>query len=106
MFHACFISTFLCFVHTLEYFYTLSWTNLLTRCHSPSCLFSAVFGSRKSENEYSRNWTGQKPKLLFSRKTHEARRRVGEGPHPPRRGYPQAALGHGVGPLAAQRPCI
>ena len=58
----------------------ISWTNLLTRCHSASCLFSAVFGSRKSENEYSRNWTGQKPKLLFSRKTHGARRRVGEGP--------------------------
>src|SRR5215216_2268310 len=51
MFHAYFISTFLCFVHTLEYFYTFSGTNLLTRCHSASCLFSAVFGFTKASKE-------------------------------------------------------
>ena len=75
----------------------ISWTNLLTRCHSASCLFSAVFGSRKSENEYSRNWTGQKPKSLFSRKIHRARRRDQGGPQggqtTPRRGSPRPRQG-------------
>src|SRR3954463_16097747 len=49
MFHACFVSTLLCFFYTLRYFYTLSGTNLLTRCHSASCLFSSVFGSIKGK---------------------------------------------------------
>src|SRR3954463_7579692 len=79
MFHACLASTFLCFVYTLRYFYTLSGTNLLTRCHSAGCLFSAVFGSKKLKNEYSRNWTGQKPKLIFPRSDTENRRRDGGG---------------------------
>src|SRR3954471_11318327 len=73
MFHACLVSTLLCFVYTLKYFYTLSGTNLLTGCHSASCLFSSVFGSRKAENQYSQNWTGQKPKSIFYRGQHEAR---------------------------------
>ena len=51
MLHACFISTFLCFVYTLRYFYTFSRTNLLRRCHSASCLFSAIFGFRKASKE-------------------------------------------------------
>src|SRR4051812_4514913 len=51
MLHACFISTILCFVYTLRHFYTFSETNLLTRCCSASCLFSAVFGFRKSSKE-------------------------------------------------------
>src|SRR4051812_14465507 len=58
MFHDCLVSTFLCFVYTLRCFYMFSGTNLLTRCHSASFLFSYVFGSRKAENNYSRNWTG------------------------------------------------
>src|SRR3954466_3031701 len=80
MFHACFVSFVLCFVYTLRYFYTLSRTNLLTRCHNASCMFSSVFGSRKAENQYSRNWTVQKPKLLFSRSNTEPRSRAGGGP--------------------------
>ena len=51
MFHACFISTFLCFVDTLEYFYTFFGTNLLTRCHSAIFLFFDVFGFRKASKE-------------------------------------------------------
>src|SRR3954468_17146575 len=51
MLHACFVSTCLCFVYTLRYFYTFSRTNLFTRCRSASCLFSAVFGFRKASKE-------------------------------------------------------
>src|SRR3954468_22850376 len=72
MFHACLVSTLLCFVYTLRCFYMFSGTNLLTRCHSASCLFSSVFGSKKVENQYSRNWTGQKPKSIFYRGQEEA----------------------------------
>src|SRR3954469_25294980 len=78
MLHACLVSTLLCFVYTLRCFYIFSRTNLLTSCHSASCLFSSVFGSRKAENQYSRNWTGQKPKSIFYRRRHEVQRRDGE----------------------------
>src|SRR3954470_23237157 len=54
-------------------FYIFSGTNLLTSCHSASCLISSVFGSRKAENQYSRNWTGQNPKSIFYREGHESR---------------------------------
>src|SRR3954463_15440117 len=78
MLHACLLSTSLCFVYTLRCFYIFSRTNLLTSCHSASCLFSSVFGSRKAENQYSRNWTGQKPNSIFHRGGHGSRRRYGE----------------------------
>jgi hypothetical protein len=38
----------LCFVYTSWRFYAFSGTNLLTRCHSASSLFSAVFVFQKS----------------------------------------------------------
>jgi hypothetical protein len=38
----------LCFVYTSWCFYAFSGTNLLTRCHSASSLFSAVFVFQKS----------------------------------------------------------
>src|SRR3954466_9995388 len=79
MFHACLVSTLLCLFYTLRCFYMFSGTNLLTSCHSASCLFYSVFGSRKAENQYSRNWTGQKPKSIFYRGQHEARIRDGGG---------------------------
>src|SRR3954469_7419413 len=86
MLHACFVLFVLCFVYTLRYFYTLSGTNLLTICHSASCLFSAVFGLRKLKNEYSQNWTGQKPKFIFFPerygKSKTRRRRTPGWPHP------------------------
>ena len=47
MFHAYIMPIATCFIHTLYRFYAFSGTNLLTRCHSASSLFSAVFGFRK-----------------------------------------------------------
>jgi hypothetical protein len=38
----------LCFVYTSWHFYAFFGTNLLTRCHSASSLFSAVFVFQKS----------------------------------------------------------
>src|SRR3954464_7450569 len=103
MLHACFVSTLLCFVYTLRCFYIFSGTNLLTSCHSASCLVSSVFGSRKAKNQYSRNWTGQKPKLLFFPEQHGTTKKSWRGGHrvakPPRRGQALEAPGGGVGPL-------
>jgi hypothetical protein len=48
MLHACFTPIALCFVYTLWHFYAFSETNLLTRCHSASSLFSTVFVFQKS----------------------------------------------------------
>jgi hypothetical protein len=48
MLHACFTPIALCFVYTSWHFYAFSGTNLLTRCHSASFLFSAVFVFQKS----------------------------------------------------------
>src|SRR3954451_10753278 len=110
MFHACLVSTLLCFVYTLGCFYMFYGTNLLTRCHSASCLFSSVFGSRKAENQYSRNWTRKKPKSIFSRSNTEPRRRdrVGhQGGHTLSRREPALVVPTGsVGPLALHRPCL
>src|SRR3954470_21646120 len=79
MFPACLVSTLLFFFYTLRCFYIFSGTNLLKSCHSASCMFSSFFGSRKAENQYSRNWTGKKPKSIFYRGQHEARRRDEDG---------------------------
>ena len=88
----------------------ISWTNLLTRATVSVACFLLFLVPGKSENQYSRNQTGQKPKFLFYRKTHGARRRVGVGPQgghtTPWRGSPQSAQGNGVAPLAAHRPCL
>jgi hypothetical protein len=48
MLHACFTPFASCFVYTSWRFYTISGTNLLTRCHSASSLFSAIFVFYKS----------------------------------------------------------
>src|SRR3954463_16652346 len=80
MLHAYFVSTLLCFVSTLRCFYIFSETNLLTSCHGASCLFSSAFGSRKAENKYSWNSTGQKPKSITFREGHGTGRRDGEAP--------------------------
>jgi hypothetical protein len=48
MLHACFTPFASCFVYTSWRFYAISRTNLLTRCHSASFLFSAVFVFQKS----------------------------------------------------------
>src|SRR5215216_3119950 len=76
MFHAYLVSTFLCFVHTLRYFYTFSGTNLLTRCHSASCLFSAVFGFRKASKEIFLELDGTKAEVpIFSDATRSPKER-------------------------------
>ena len=91
-------------------FHMISWTNLLTRATVPVACFLLFLVPEKLENEYSRNWTGQKPKSIFYRKTHGARRRDGEGPPGGDtiwwRGLALAAPPGGVGPLAAHRPCL
>jgi hypothetical protein len=81
MIHACFYTICLVFCYTSWHFYTFSGTNLLTRCHSASSLFFAVFVLQKS---YTGNILGigrnksqtskNLPKLL------ESRRGDGEGP--------------------------
>jgi hypothetical protein len=47
MLHACFYTIWLVFRYTSWHFYAFSGTNLLTRCHSTSSLFSAVFVFQK-----------------------------------------------------------
>src|SRR6266567_9235034 len=51
MLHAYFTPIALSFTTTLWHFYTISHTNLLTRCRSASSLFSAVFSFRKVTQE-------------------------------------------------------
>jgi hypothetical protein len=83
MLHACFYTICLVFRYTSWRFYAISGTNLLTRCHSASSLFSAVFvfqkcytgnilriGRNKFQNSY------------FSRTKDEDQMGAGEGPEP------------------------
>jgi hypothetical protein len=94
MLHACFYTICLVFRYTSWHFYVFSGTNLLTRCHSASSLFSAIFVFQKS---YTGNILGigrnKFQKSYFSQKSIEDQTGVGEGP--------EAALttrGHGPGP--------
>jgi hypothetical protein len=48
MLHACFYTICLVFRYTSWHFYAFSGTNLLTRYHSASSLFSAIFVFQKS----------------------------------------------------------
>jgi hypothetical protein len=48
MFHACLYTICFVFFYTSWHFYAFSRTNLLTRCHSASFLFFAVFVFQKS----------------------------------------------------------
>src|SRR5215216_3700725 len=110
MFHAWFY-LLSCVLSTLwSTFHMISWTNLLTRATVSVACFLLFLVPGKSENQYSQNWTGQKPKLIFYRKTHGARRRDREGPQGGHtiwwRGLALAAPPGGVGPLAAHRPCL
>jgi hypothetical protein len=51
MLHACLYTICFVFCYTSRRFYAFSRTNLLTRCHSASSLFSAVFLFQKSYTE-------------------------------------------------------
>jgi hypothetical protein len=96
MLHAYFYTIFLVFHYTLWRFYAISRTNLLTRCHSVSSLFSAVFVFQKS---YIGNILGigrnKFRNSYFSRTEDEDQTGAGEGPK----------AGHTIGaaaqPLAA-----
>jgi hypothetical protein len=48
MLHACLCTICFVFCYTLWHFYAFSETNLLTRCHKASSLFSAIFVFQKS----------------------------------------------------------
>jgi hypothetical protein len=66
MLHACLCTIYFVFCYTSWCFYVFSGTNLLTRCHSVSSLFSAIFVFQKS---YTGNILGigrnKKLKFLF-----------------------------------------
>jgi hypothetical protein len=51
MLNACFTPFASYFVYTSWHFYAISGTNLLTRCHSASSLFFAIFVFQKSYTE-------------------------------------------------------
>ena len=96
MFHAYIIPIATCFIHTFISFYAFSGTNLLTRCHSASCLFSAVFGFRKVVKEIFSELDKRNVKvLIFPRRfqnTEEDTKEDPEGPtHPPDAGPPGCA---------------
>jgi hypothetical protein len=79
MLHACFYTICLVFRYTSWRFYAFSGTNLLTRCHSASSLFSAIFVFQKS---YTGNilGIGQSRTSYYLTKLSEDRRGDGEGP--------------------------
>jgi hypothetical protein len=86
MLHACFYTICLVFRYTSWHFYAFSGTNLLTRCHSASSLFSAIFCvSEKLHRKYSRNWMKQKRDVqIFTGASREPKRRqrgATGGPH-------------------------
>jgi hypothetical protein len=76
----------LCFVNTSWHFYAFSGTNLLTRCHSASSLFSVVFCFRKVTQEIFSELDKRKaevPNYLTRRRSpKESRRRTRGQPHP------------------------
>src|SRR4051812_44945621 len=97
MFHACLVSTLICFVYTLRCFYIFSGTNLLTSCHSASCLFSSVFWFQKGRKSIFSELDGTKAKvniLPCAKRIEKTRRRGATGrPNPPRHGWAQPAPG-------------
>src|SRR3954471_1708413 len=82
-----------------------SGTNLLTSCHSASCLFSVVFGFRKVSKEIFSELDGTNVKVNnfpWGTRSPEGRRRRGPGHPDPlgtTRGGPTPRKG--VGPLVA-----
>ena len=66
MFYAILLMIPTCFMHTLCHIRAFSGTNLLTRCRSVSSCFLLFLVPEILHRKYSRNWTKQKPKALFS----------------------------------------
>jgi hypothetical protein len=85
MLHACLCTFSLCFVYISWHFYTFSGTNLLTRCHSASSLFSAVLCFRKVTQEIFSELDETKDEVpIFpdTRRSPKQRRREARGqPH-------------------------
>jgi hypothetical protein len=81
MLHACLCTICFVFCYTSWHFYAFSGTNLLTRFHSASSLFSAVFVFQKS---YPINILGigrnKSRTSYFSQTKNEDRRRAEGGP--------------------------
>jgi hypothetical protein len=81
MLYIYFCTIYFVFRYTSWRFYAISGTNLLTRCHSVSSLFSAVFVFQKS---YTGNILGigqnKFQNSYFSRTKDEDRKRAGGGP--------------------------
>jgi hypothetical protein len=103
MLHACLYTICFVFCYTSWYFYAFSRTNLLTRCHRASSLFSVVFvfqksykgnilgiGQNKSQNSYFSQHE------MKSEDETEGSQRAATPHHGA--GHPQAAPGAGVGP--------
>jgi hypothetical protein len=81
MLHACSYTICLVFCYTSWRFYAFSGTNLLTRCHSVSSLFSAVFVFQKScaGNILGIGWNKSRTSYYLL-KLPDDRRGDGEGP--------------------------
>ena len=108
MFHAYIIPIATCFIYTLYGFYAFSGTNLLTRCHSASSLFSAVFGFTNPLKEIFSELDETKTKGLRISETFQKSEGVKEtGPEAPtsRGGAapPLAVPGPEVGPSGLHR---
>ena len=80
MFHVDIILIATCFGCTLYHFYAFSGTNLLTRCHSASSLFSAFFVSEILVRKYSRNRTKSIRPSIKDRGDHGVQRAPGGDP--------------------------
>ena len=94
-----------CFIYTFISFYAFSGTNLLTRCHSASSLFSAVFGFRKPLKEiFSKlDEINTKVPIFHGRfqNTEEDTEEDPEGPTPPPSAGPPGRASTGCGALEA-----
>ena len=80
LFHAYIIPFATCFIYTSYHFYAFYGTNLLTRCHSASSLFSAVFGFRKLLLEIFSELHETKGQVPIFQHVHGVRRRDEDSP--------------------------
>jgi hypothetical protein len=99
MLHACLCTISFVFCYTLWCFYAFSRTNLLTRCHSVSSLFSVVFVFHKSYRRHRHETKAEVP--IFPTRdgvqsTDGGGQRVAAPCHGA--GHPLAAPGYGMGP--------
>ena len=98
---ACFTPFVAYYLYTLRCFNAFSMTNLLTRCHSASYLFPAIFGFRKVIQEIFSELDKTRAKVpIFSdtSKKSEGESKRGSRAATPTLGAPLAAPSHGVGP--------